>query len=117
MIASNGRRLGSTDRRAVLEALAAVGLSDARDRLIGRLSQGQQQRVLIARALVHTPELLLLDEPTVGVDPEAQEQFYAVGVERLRVSGRLFAEAALAIFLSGGLALAGVLLGLAGGWA
>jgi zinc transport system ATP-binding protein len=73
-----GRRLGSADRRAVLEALGTVGLRDARERLIGRLSQGQQQRVLIARALVHSPELLLLDEPTVGVDPEAQEQFYAL---------------------------------------
>ena|SRR5574341_924388 len=73
-----GRRLGSTDRRAVGEALATVGLGDARDRLIGALSQGQQQRVLIARALVHSPELLLLDEPTVGVDPEAQDQFYAL---------------------------------------
>jgi zinc transport system ATP-binding protein len=73
-----GRRLGSADHRAVLEALVTVGLRDARERLIGRLSQGQQQRVLIARALVHSPELLLLDEPTVGVDPEAQEQFYAL---------------------------------------
>lgn len=73
-----GRRLGDADRRAVEEALATVGLSDARDRLIGRLSQGQQQRVLIARALVHSPELVLLDEPTVGVDPDAQEQFFAL---------------------------------------
>jgi zinc transport system ATP-binding protein len=73
-----GRRLGAADRRAVRDALATVGLSDVRDRLIGRLSQGQQQRVLIARALVHAPELVLLDEPTVGVDPDAQEQFYAL---------------------------------------
>lgn len=73
-----GRRQGPGDRRAVLEALATVGLTDVRDRLIGRLSQGQQQRVLIARALVHSPELVLLDEPTVGVDPDAQEQFYAL---------------------------------------
>src|SRR3990170_5914989 len=72
------RRQGPADRRAVLDALATVGLSDVRDRLIGRLSQGQQQRVLIARALVHSPELVLLDEPTVGVDPDAQEQFYAL---------------------------------------
>lgn len=73
-----GRRLGPADRRAVFEAIATVGLTDLRDRLIGRLSQGQQQRVLIARALVHAPELVLLDEPTVSVDPDAQEQFYAL---------------------------------------
>jgi zinc transport system ATP-binding protein len=77
-LAGVGRRHSPADRRAVLEALATVGLTDVRDRLIGRLSQGQQQRVLIARALVHTPELVLLDEPTVGVDPDAQDQFYAL---------------------------------------
>ncbi len=77
-LAGLGRRQGPADRRAILEALATVGLTDARDRLIGRLSQGQQQRVLIARALVHSPDLVLLDEPTVGVDPDAEEQFYAL---------------------------------------
>ncbi|HEY8347560.1 MAG TPA: metal ABC transporter ATP-binding protein [Symbiobacteriaceae bacterium] len=64
------------DRRAVREALERVGMLSLKDRLIGRLSGGQQQRVFIARALVNRPELLILDEPTVGVDAQAEEQFY-----------------------------------------
>jgi zinc transport system ATP-binding protein len=73
-----GRPFGPADRQAGLEALETVGMADYRDRLIGRLSSGQQQRVFIARALANHPDLLVLDEPTVGVDPEAQEQFYSL---------------------------------------
>jgi zinc transport system ATP-binding protein len=73
-----GHPFGAGDRQAALEALEVVGMAEYRDRLIGRLSSGQQQRVFIARALATHPDLLLLDEPTVGVDPEAQEQFYAL---------------------------------------
>lgn len=73
-----GRRFGAADREAALRALDIVGLRAAWNRLIGRLSPGQQQRVFIARALVHEPELLVLDEPTVGVDVDAQEQFYGL---------------------------------------
>jgi zinc transport system ATP-binding protein len=73
-----GHPFGADDRRAALEALDVVGMADYRNRLIGRLSSGQQQRVFIARALASHPDLLVLDEPTVGVDPEAQEQFYAL---------------------------------------
>ena len=51
-------------------------MSEFRGRLIGNLSAGQQQRVLIARALAGKPEILFLDEPTVGIDEPAQEQFY-----------------------------------------
>jgi zinc transport system ATP-binding protein len=73
-----GRRYGADDRAVSVQALETVGMIEYRDRLIGRLSSGQQQRVFIARALASRPDLLLLDEPTVGVDVEAQEQFYGL---------------------------------------
>jgi len=73
-----GRRFDVRDRQATLVALETVGMTAYRDRLIGRLSAGQQQRVFIARALAGAPDLLVLDEPTVGVDIDAQEQFYSL---------------------------------------
>ncbi len=73
-----GRRFTAADREAARRAVELVGLTSLRDRRIGELSNGQQQRVLIARALVTGPELLLMDEPTVGVDVDAQEQFYSL---------------------------------------
>jgi zinc transport system ATP-binding protein len=73
-----GRRFTADDRRHALDALGVVGMGDYRERLIGRLSAGQQQRVFIARALANEPELLLLDEPTVGVDLDAQDRFYSL---------------------------------------
>src|SRR6266511_3492016 len=76
------RRLGYVPQRAALDPalpvtvgeVVATGLVTR----IGALSTGQQQRVLIARALVSDPELIILDEPTGGVDPEAQTSFYAM---------------------------------------
>jgi zinc transport system ATP-binding protein len=73
-----GRRFTAADYEAARRALDVVGMLPFRDRLIGQLSSGQQQRVLIARALARHPQLLVLDEPTVGVDPDAQEQFYGL---------------------------------------
>lgn len=72
------KKFTNDHRKKVEEAIAAVGMSGLEKRNIGELSGGQQQRVFIARALVSEPELLILDEPTVGVDAENAASFYSM---------------------------------------
>ena len=71
-------QLSARDHKKIEGALEVVDMLDLRDKRIGDLSGGQQQRVFMARALAGEPELLLLDEPTVGVDAKAQHNFYAL---------------------------------------
>jgi zinc transport system ATP-binding protein len=66
------------DRRKAMDALAAAEIADIAGRPINTLSGGQLQRVLMARALVCDPELLVLDEPTANVDLRAEEDIFAL---------------------------------------
>lgn len=66
------------DKKKAHEALHHVGMCEAEDQHIGSLSGGQQQRVFIARALAGEPEVLFLDEPTVGIESSVKEEFYAL---------------------------------------
>ena len=71
-------RLSEADRAAVADAIETVGIGDLADRLVTELSGGQKQRAYIARALASDADLLALDEPTVGVDAESRDAFYAL---------------------------------------
>jgi ABC-2 type transport system ATP-binding protein len=88
MVALCARLRGVADpEAAALRALADVGLSDAADRKLKGFSHGMRQRVKLAQALAHDPELLLLDEPLNGLDP-AQRRGVVELIERLGAEGR-----------------------------
>jgi zinc transport system ATP-binding protein len=70
------RRLSKQDYQKVDGALLAMRIENLASRKIGQLSGGQQQRTFLARAIVNNPELLILDEPTIGVDAETQQIFF-----------------------------------------
>lgn len=80
-------RLRGVDDRKGNEALALVGLADHRDRLVREFSGGMQQRLSLAAALLDDPPLLLLDEPTANLDPEARARFLDL-LRGLRAEGR-----------------------------
>jgi ABC-2 type transport system ATP-binding protein len=81
------RVYGIADRRAaVSKALASLGMTPRRKQLAGQLSGGWKQRLALAACMIHNPELLLLDEPTAGVDPKARRDFWEE-IHRLAARG------------------------------
>lgn len=72
------RSINKNHLKEVNRVLELVGMEEHKDKLIGTLSGGQQQKVFIARSLVNSPDILFLDEPTVGIDLHAQNEFYSL---------------------------------------
>lgn len=72
----------------VKEALKIVNMEDYSKRLIGNLSGGQQQRVMIAKALVSDPKIIILDEPTTGIDANSEQQLYNL-LEKLNKESKI----------------------------
>ncbi|MDD5686876.1 MAG: metal ABC transporter ATP-binding protein [Elusimicrobia bacterium] len=76
------RRITNDDRNRVDEILEISGITNLKRKILSELSGGQQQKVLLARALVSRPELLIFDEPSTALDPQSRESFFEI-VKRL----------------------------------
>jgi lipooligosaccharide transport system ATP-binding protein len=87
LVFSHLYRIGRHDRHDAIErALEMAKLVDRRDSRVDKLSGGMRRRLLIARALIHRPRLVLMDEPTVGLDPQVRQELWAL-IDALRYQG------------------------------
>jgi lipooligosaccharide transport system ATP-binding protein len=87
LVFSHLYRIPRAERREAIErALVMAKLVDRRDSRVDKLSGGMRRRLLISRALVHGPRLVLLDEPTVGLDPQVRQELWAL-IDALRSAG------------------------------
>ncbi len=87
LVFSHLYRIPRSERHAAIErALEMAKLVDRRDSRVDKLSGGMRRRLLIARALVHRPRLVLMDEPTVGLDPQVRQELWAL-IDALRTEG------------------------------
>ncbi|MFK7693144.1 ABC transporter ATP-binding protein [Paenibacillus sp. HJGM_3] len=84
------RMMGMGNRESIEEALEAVGLLEAKHQKVKQYSLGMKQRLGIARALLHHPELLILDEPTNGLDPGGMKEMRQLFLELARKRGITF---------------------------
>jgi len=71
-------RLSAKDEKAIQNAISVMGIRAYLNRPIGKLSGGERQKVLLARALVSEPKILILDEPVDGLDPTSRDEFYTL---------------------------------------
>jgi lipooligosaccharide transport system ATP-binding protein len=87
LVFSHLYRIGRHDRHEAIErSLELANLVDRRETRVDKLSGGMRRRLLIARALVHQPRVVLMDEPTVGLDPQVRQQLWAL-IDQLRYEG------------------------------
>lgn len=76
LLTAHCKTLKIHDTNAIDNSLKHVGMIEFKDSLIGNLSGGQQQKVFIARALIGNPDLIILDEPSTGIDEKSQQEIY-----------------------------------------
>ena len=76
VLTTHAKAIKLKDSKAISNALDKVHMTDFKNNLIGNLSGGQQQRIFIARALIGNPDLIILDEPSTGIDEKNQHEIY-----------------------------------------